>query len=111
MSLSATVITQAVSNAIVMTPSATEATIQGSRVSIEEDDCSMNVAPGRTLTDRSRIDHCGELRSAARNESNPDFPIMPLAKPNDGSTRLVAQPPGRRGGFSAIGDCPQRRDR
>ena len=67
MSLSATAVIQAAPNAIIMIRSATEATIQESLVSIEEDDCSMNVCPGRIrLTDRSRIDHCAELRSAAR---------------------------------------------
>lgn len=36
---------QAAPNAIIMTRSATEATTQESRVSIEEEDCSMNVDP------------------------------------------------------------------
>jgi hypothetical protein len=45
MSLSATAMIQAAPNAIIMTRSATEATTQESRVSIEEEDCSMNVDP------------------------------------------------------------------
>src|SRR6185437_590522 len=66
MSLSATAVIQAAPNAIIMMNSATEATTQEALVSIEEDDCSMNVCPGRNpLPDRGRIDHCAELRSAA----------------------------------------------
>jgi hypothetical protein len=45
MSLSATTVIQAAPNAIIMIRSATEATIQESLVSIEEDDCSMICAP------------------------------------------------------------------
>jgi hypothetical protein len=40
---------QAAANAIIMIRSATEATIQESLVSIEGDDCSMNVCPGRIV--------------------------------------------------------------
>jgi hypothetical protein len=49
MSLSATAVIQAAPNAIIMIRSATEATIQESLVSIEGDDCSMNVCPGRIV--------------------------------------------------------------
>src|SRR5215468_7632180 len=67
MSLSATAMIQAAPNAIIMVSSATEATIQESLVSIEEGDCSINLCPGHNpLTDRGRIDHCAELRSAAQ---------------------------------------------
>src|SRR6185437_3217651 len=48
-SLSATAMIQAAPNAIIMMNSATDATIQESLVSIEEDDCSMDVCPGRHL--------------------------------------------------------------
>ena len=67
---------------------------------------------GRILADRSRIDHCGELRSAARIGSNPDFQIIPLAEPNDGFPknhvgglslprifRFGIEPVDQRGGF------------
>src|SRR5689334_5297118 len=66
MSLSATAVIHAAPKAIIKTMSATEATTQESLVSIEEVDCSIMVHPSRNpLTDRSRIDHCAELRSAA----------------------------------------------
>src|SRR5581483_5630122 len=47
MSLSATAMIQAAPNAIIMTRSATDATIQESLVSTEEVDCSINLAPAR----------------------------------------------------------------
>ncbi len=47
MSLSATAMIQGAPNAIIMIRSATQATIQESLVSIEEDVCSMNERPGR----------------------------------------------------------------
>src|SRR6185437_8518851 len=66
MSLSATAMIHAAPNAIIIVNSATEATIQESLVSIEEGVCSMDVCPRqKLLTDRSRVDHCAGLRSAA----------------------------------------------
>jgi hypothetical protein len=57
MSLSATAMIQGAPNAIIMVMSATEATIQESLVSIEEEDCSMNARPAESSDDPNRIDH------------------------------------------------------
>src|ERR1700761_3693280 len=73
MSLSATAMIQAEPNAIIMTSSATEATIQESRVSIEEEDCSMMYPGGHYLTDRSRFDHCAGPGPDARIVPHADF--------------------------------------
>ena len=68
-SLSATTAIQAPPYDIVMMKSATEATTHDVLVSIEDEDCSIRVCSGRnSLTDRRRIDHCAELRSAVQSD-------------------------------------------
>src|SRR3974377_2336165 len=68
-SLRATTAIQAPPYDIVMMKSATEATTHDVLVSIEDEDCSIRVCSGRnSLTDRRRIDHCAELRSAVQSD-------------------------------------------